>query len=79
MAEVSAAEAISRAAVAPQAEDVPYVRRGPDGIATLDLILENVTCPSCIRKIESALEAVPGVTAARVNFSTRRLTLPCHA
>ena len=44
-----------------------------DGPATLHLVVENMTCPSCIQKIENGLKALPGVDAARVNFSTQRL------
>lgn len=75
MAEVSAGGALDRIDGAPPAEAVPYVRPMADGAAELNLILENVTCPSCIQKIEAALWAVEGVSFARVNFSTRRLTV----
>ncbi len=32
-----------------------------------------LTCPSCIVKIEKSLKAVPGVTDARVHFTTGRI------
>ncbi len=32
-----------------------------------------LTCPSCVVKIEKSLQAVPGVTAARVHFTTGRI------
>ncbi len=32
-----------------------------------------LTCPSCIAKIEKSLKAVPGVAVARVHFSTGRI------
>ena len=38
-------------------------------------MVENVHCAGCIRKIETALLARPGVESARVNVSTRRLVI----
>ncbi len=34
---------------------------------------EELTCPSCVLKIESALKAVPGVQTAKVHFTTGRI------
>ena len=31
------------------------------------------SCPSCVRKIEKALDALPGVTGSRVHFETQRI------
>ena len=31
------------------------------------------SCPSCVRKIEKALDALPGVTGAQVHFETQRI------
>ncbi len=38
-------------------------------------IVETVSCPSCIRKIETGLAKLPGVTSARLNFTTHRLAV----
>jgi len=38
-------------------------------------VIDNVHCPSCIGQIERALAALPGMRAARLNFSTRRLVV----
>ncbi|WP_423605389.1 heavy metal translocating P-type ATPase [Sphingomonas sp. MS122] len=38
-----------------------------------DLVVDGLHCASCIAKIERGLAAVPGIAAARVNFTTRRL------
>ncbi|WP_323017527.1 heavy metal translocating P-type ATPase [Castellaniella sp.] len=38
----------------------------------LDLDIEGMTCASCVRRVETALKAVPGVTEASVNLATRR-------
>ncbi len=32
-----------------------------------------LTCPSCIVKIEKSLKAVPGVSEAKVHFTTGRI------
>lgn len=37
--------------------------------------VENVHCASCIARVEGAMRAELGVTAARLNFSTRRLNV----
>jgi len=44
-----------------------------DGPQTLHLMVENVHCGGCIKKIESTLAETPGVANSRVNLSTKRL------
>ncbi len=34
---------------------------------------QELSCPSCVVKIEKALEALPGVDAATVHFTTGRI------
>ncbi len=34
---------------------------------------QELTCPSCVAKIEKALKAVPGVQHATVHFNTGRI------
>jgi P-type Cu+ transporter len=36
----------------------------------VDLLIEGMTCASCVRRVERALAAVPGVSAASVNLAT---------
>ncbi len=60
---------------AAEAVEVPFTIDLPDGIRRLNLMVENIHCAGCIRKIESNLHATPGVVRARVNMSTRRLAL----
>lgn len=43
--------------------------------ATIVLTVENMTCGGCMRKVETALRAVPGVSMARANLSARRVTV----
>jgi Cu+-exporting ATPase len=38
--------------------------------ATLTLPIDGMTCASCVRRVEKALRAVPGVQDARVNLAT---------
>ena len=42
---------------------------------TMTLAVENMHCGGCMRKVETALIAVPGVTSARANLSARRATV----
>ncbi len=37
--------------------------------------IQNLGCASCAAKMEKKIAALPGVTGARVNFMTQRLTL----
>jgi Cu2+-exporting ATPase len=45
------------------------------GMATIELAVEGVMCAGCINRIESALKRTPGVEDARLNFTTKRLTI----
>ncbi len=40
---------------------------------TLHLMVENVHCAGCIKRIEGTLAQTPGVVSSRVNLSTKRL------
>jgi Cu+-exporting ATPase len=42
---------------------------------TTELAVEGMTCASCVGRVERALAAVPGVTAASVNLATDRATV----
>ena len=41
----------------------------------IDLVIEGMTCASCVARVERALKTVPGVTAANVNLATERATV----
>jgi P-type Cu2+ transporter len=45
-----------------------------EAATTTTLVVENMHCGGCMRKIETALTAVPGIASARANLSTRRVT-----
>ena len=49
-----------------------------DGIRQTDLSVPSIHCGACIRNVETALSALPGVEAARVNLSTKRATIRWH-
>ena len=52
-----------------------YVQAVGDGLHTLHLMVDGLHCGGCVRRIERALAAEPGVEAARVNLTTRRLVI----
>ena len=47
--------------------------QGQDTTDTIVLTVENMHCGACIRQVEDALVAVPGVSAARVNLTDQRV------
>ena len=57
------------------ADPLAFVRHGRDGAAQLDLAVQDVHCAGCIAKIERAVGGLPGVESARLNMSTKRLTV----
>ena len=52
-----------------------FVRRHDDGTARLDLAVDGITCAACIGDIEGALARLPGLLRARLNYTSRRLTI----
>lgn len=46
----------------------------PVPVAT-DFGIEGMTCASCVRRVEKAIAAVPGVASANVNLATERATV----
>jgi P-type Cu2+ transporter len=53
----------------------PFVEPIAAGGYRLALLVEGVHCGGCVRRIEGALMALPEVSSARVNLSTRRLNV----
>jgi len=53
----------------PPADSVNAPRR--EGGTTLRLAISGMTCASCVKSVQQALERTPGVATAAVNFGTR--------
>ncbi|MDX1710241.1 MAG: heavy metal translocating P-type ATPase [Rhodovibrionaceae bacterium] len=52
-----------------------FVREASDGLSELNLMIEGIHCGGCVKKIEGRLNREPDVRHARVNMTTRRLSL----
>lgn len=59
----------------PNADPSAFVQDTSGGGFTLHLLVENLTCPGCIKHIENALNALPGGVNARLSLSTKRLSI----
>ncbi len=62
-------------AVATHADYTAFVESKTDDQSAVTLMVDGVHCAACIQKIESTLHQLPYVTAARLNFSTKRLAV----
>lgn len=87
---VNLATESAEVSLVPSAEMTPVVeairKAGYDVPASVvDLEIEGMTCASCVRRVEKALNDVPGVSAASVNLASERAhveglgTLPAGA
>jgi P-type Cu+ transporter len=47
----------------------------PSGTTDTTLLVEGMTCASCVTRVEKALKKVPGVAAASVNLATEKATV----
>ncbi len=72
---ISPAKAVYESAVEPSIDPTAYVLTSEDGLSSLNLIIDSIHCPSCIRLIEGNLKKLPGIRSARVNLSTKRLSV----
>ena len=66
-AEVNGA-AVDRALLVKAVEDAGY----DIASRSVDLVIEGMTCASCVARVEKALSAVPGVSFGAVNLATER-------
>jgi len=76
--DISDSTGLHRSLESPREDDRGYeslVRTEEDGTCSLPLLVGGVHCASCIQKIESAILSQPDVKAARLNFSTARLSI----
>jgi len=72
---LTAASDLESEALALAAAARPLAEALPDGRRRLSLAVETIDCAACLPEIEGAVANVPGGATARVNFTTRRLTL----
>ena len=54
----------------------PPAAKPPEAGRHLALEITGMTCASCVRRVEHALEEVPGAAAATVNLAALPLTSP---
>ncbi|RLP22825.1 heavy metal translocating P-type ATPase [Mesorhizobium sp. YM1C-6-2] len=62
---------------ADQAAVIAAIRTAGYGVATetVEIEIEGMTCASCVRRVELAIAAVPGVLKAAVNLATETATI----
>jgi len=70
-ATVTFKDTVDAAAVLQAIESAGYGAR----IETLEMLVEGMTCASCVSRVERALKAVPGVVDAAVNLATEKVTV----
>lgn len=70
-------------AAAPQSTPATSVVAAPqasgDDDDSVQLLLEGMSCASCVLKVQNALQAVPGVEHARVNLAERSALVSGHS
>lgn len=70
-ADIQLAEPVDRMALVQAVEKAGY----DVPAATIELAVQDMTCASCVGRVERALKAVPGVLDASVNLATERATV----
>ncbi len=63
---------------AERAHDLTFISRrvvGPGSLNRAELVVPSMHCGACMRRVETALATLPGVTEARANLSTKRVTV----
>ena len=56
-----------------------FVRKVDAVTRETTLLVEGITCPSCIRKIEESLTVLPGVSGCSINFSNHQASVRWNA
>ncbi|WP_027997589.1 heavy metal translocating P-type ATPase [Sinorhizobium arboris] len=54
---------------------LPQIDKSTSTAIATDFGIEGMTCASCVRRVEMAIAAVPGVASANVNLATERATV----
>lgn len=57
------------------ADFAAFLKKGAGGRTSLDLLVPDVRCAGCLGKVERTVGGLPGVSAARVNLTQKRLTV----
>ena len=52
-----------------------FLSRRDDGRTSLDLLVPDARCAGCLAKVEREVQALPGVSGARLNLTQKRLTV----
>lgn len=60
---------------APAPDYSAFLRKREDGARTLDLLVKGARCANCLAKIEREVSSLSGVTAARLNLTSGKLTV----
>ena len=68
-------EAIAGKIVEMGYEPIAPAPNEPEPLQKTTLMIGGMTCAACVRRVESALGAVPGVQEAAVNFASSRATV----
>ncbi|MBZ0149412.1 MAG: heavy metal translocating P-type ATPase, partial [Pseudorhodoplanes sp.] len=58
-----------------QKPDLSHFVRHLPGLDHIDLAVDGISCAACMMKIERGLAAIPEITRARVNLTSRRLAV----
>jgi Au+-exporting ATPase len=76
-ASITAKTTVDRAKLVEAVENVGYSvpAKSSTPVGSIELLVEGMTCASCVGRVERALKAVPGVTEASVNLATERATI----
>lgn len=56
-------------------DPAPFVQTAKDGTHRLELMVRGAHCAGCLKKIESGVSGLGGVTSARLNLSTGKLAV----
>ncbi|GLK85247.1 heavy metal translocating P-type ATPase [Ancylobacter defluvii] len=62
-------------ATAPAHDLSLYLREEADGRMAMDFAVEGIDCAACIDEIEDAVEGLPGIAEARLNYTSHRLAV----
>lgn len=65
----------ARVPAAPAADFSLYLRADASGRSAMDFAVEGIDCAACIDEIEDAVEALPGIADARLNYTSHRLAV----